>query len=205
MVSLIGLTAQLFFSARILSLWIISERSKKVVSPSIFWILSITGSYLFFIYGWLRSDFAIMLGQVISYYIYIWNLNEKGLWEKLNVVFRALLVLTPPAAIGFVIGDLHEFAETFFENKYIPHWLVFFGCAGQLLFTLRFVYQWIVSSKRGESVLPAGFWILSLVGSAMIVSYAVIRNDMVLMLGQSVGFVAYFRNIVLLKKNGGKN
>ena len=42
----IGFLAQAFFSARIIFQWILSERAKKVVSPSIFWILSIAGSYL---------------------------------------------------------------------------------------------------------------------------------------------------------------
>ena len=65
----IGFLAQGLFSARILVQWIMSERKKKVVSPTIFWVLSLLASYLFFIYGWLRNDFAIMFGQVISYYI----------------------------------------------------------------------------------------------------------------------------------------
>ena len=58
-----------------------SERKKKVVSPTIFWVLSLMASYMFFIYGWLRDDFAIMFGQVISYYIYMWNLKVKGVWS----------------------------------------------------------------------------------------------------------------------------
>ena len=65
----VGLLAQLLFSARILIQWIMSERAKKVVSPVIFWALSMIASYLLFIYGWFRDDFSIMLGQVIAYYI----------------------------------------------------------------------------------------------------------------------------------------
>ena len=67
----IGFLAQAFFSARILCQWILSERAKQVVSPTIYWVLSIFGAYLLFIYGWLRDDFAIIFGQLISYYIYI--------------------------------------------------------------------------------------------------------------------------------------
>ncbi len=73
MIYVIGLLAQLFFGARTVLQWILSERAKKVLSPSIYWILSILGAYLFFIYGWLREDFAIIFGQIISYYIYNWN------------------------------------------------------------------------------------------------------------------------------------
>ena len=74
----IGFLAQAFFSARILIQWILSERAKRVVSPTAYWVCSLAGSYLLFVYGWLRDDFAIILGQMVSYYIYLWNLNAKG-------------------------------------------------------------------------------------------------------------------------------
>ena len=62
----IGFLAQGFFSARILCQWILSERAKQSVSPSIYWILSIAGSWLLFIYGWLRAVFSISSGPVSS-------------------------------------------------------------------------------------------------------------------------------------------
>ena len=71
----LGFLAQGLFSARMIVQWIISEKEKRATSPTIYWLLSLIASILFFIYGWLRQDFAIMLGQVISYYIYIWNLK----------------------------------------------------------------------------------------------------------------------------------
>ena len=81
----IGFLAQGFFSARILVQWILSERARKVLSPSVFWILSIAGSYLLCLYGVLRHDFAIVLGQFISYYIYLWNLKAKGIWADYRI------------------------------------------------------------------------------------------------------------------------
>ena len=96
---LIGLLAQGFFSARILVQWIMSKRAKKVVNPSLFWILSVAGSYLLFIYGYIRNDFAIMLGQVISYYIYLWNLNQKGIWNRLHFIGKFILIATPALAV----------------------------------------------------------------------------------------------------------
>lgn len=47
----IGFLAQIFFAARTLVQWIMSERARKVLSPSLFWILSIAGAYLLCIYG----------------------------------------------------------------------------------------------------------------------------------------------------------
>lgn len=196
----IGFLAQGFFSARILVQWAMSERARKVLSPSVFWILSIAGAYLLCLYGWLRNDFAIVLGQVISYYIYLWNLNIKGVWRRVPILFRIVLILTPVVAGICVAGNASEFIDRFLRNSDIPMWLVIYGSLGQILFTLRFIYQWLYSRREGESTLPAGFWIISLAGSLAIVSYGIIRHDPVLIVGQSFGLVAYVRNLIILKK-----
>lgn len=200
----IGFLAQGFFSARILVQWILSEKAKKVLSPSIFWILSICGAYLLCIYGWLRNDFSIVLGQFISYYIYLWNLNMKGVWKRMHVILRVLLLVTPIIAITYVAGDARRFMEHFFNVDDIPMWLIIYGSAGQVLFTLRFIYQWFVSRKDGKSVLPPGFWIISIIGSSIIVSYGFIRHDPVLILGQSFGLISYARNLVIGHKASGR-
>ena len=200
MIYVIGFLAQAFFSARILLQWILSERAKKVISPTIFWQLSILGSYLLFIYGWMRHDFAIILGQLISYYIYIWNLDKKRHWRQLPLILRIVFLLTPVVAIAYVLKDIPAFIDKFFRNDSIPLWLLVYGSLGQIVFTLRFIYQWIYSKRKDESLLPVGFWIISLTGSLIIVSYAVYRLDPVLILGQSTGILAYSRNIYLCRK-----
>ncbi len=193
----IGFLAQAFFSARILIQWVLSEREHRVVSPSAYWICSLAGSWLLFLYGWLRDDFAIILGQVLSYYIYIWNLNSKGLYGKIPRLVRLLLLITPVVAIVAIVGHGGSFVDTFLQNGEISTGLIWFGSIGQTIFALRFVYQWIYSARHGESILPRGFWVMSLVGSAMIVCYGLARLDPVLILGQSVGFGAYARNLFL--------
>ena len=87
--------------------------------------------------------------------------------------------------------------DRLFRNENIPPGLLIWGSLAQLIFTFRFVYQWIYSENRKESHLPMGFWILSLVGSFMIVLYAVYRKDPVLFLGHFFGFIVYLRNIIL--------
>ncbi len=203
MIYIVGFLAQLLFSARLLLQWIMSEKAKKVVSPSIFWKLSLLGAYLLFIYGWLRDDFAIILGQLISYYIYIWNLNKKESWQKMPALIRYILALTPVVAVLFMLKDARGFVEQFFLNEKIPLWLLLFGSMGQIIFTLRFVYQWVYSMKKNESLLPLGFWLISLTGSLIIVAYALYRRDPVLILGQSTGLVVYCRNIYLLRRERG--
>jgi len=200
MILALGFVSQILFFTRTLLQWIMSEKAKKVLSPTIYWILSIIASYLFFIYGWYRHDFSILLGQVITYYIYVWNLKENGVWNKINSLFQALLIITPILGIGFLLKDFHGFLDNFLRNNSIPLWLVIFGSLGQVIFTLRFIYQWIYSMKKKESLLPLGFWIISLIGSGIIVLYGIIRFDLILILGQSVGFIAYARNISIYKK-----
>lgn len=197
----IGLLAQGFFSARILVQWIMSERAHKVLSPSLFWIFSICGSFLLTIYGWMRDDFSIILGQCISYYIYLYNLYLKGIWTKIPQIARALLIVTPVAAGIFALNSGQDIFAKFFENEDLPLWLVIFGSTGQVIFTLRFIYQWLYSRRAQSSELPAGFWIISLVGSLTIVTYGIIRMDIVLILGQSFGLVAYIRNLMIGAKN----
>ncbi|MDD2304251.1 MAG: lipid-A-disaccharide synthase N-terminal domain-containing protein [Prolixibacteraceae bacterium] len=200
MIYVLGFISQVLFFMRTLIQWVLSERAKKVLSPTIYWVLSIVASYLFVIYGWFRNDFAILLGQLISYYIYIWNLDETGVWKRINRFLRSILVVTPIIAIVFVIQNGHYFIENFFTNEKIPVWLIIFGTLGQILFSLRFVYQWLYSMSKNESILPIGFWLISLIGSGIIAIYGILRVDPILILGQSVGFIAYTRNIIIYKK-----
>ena len=75
------------------------------------------------------------------------------------------------------------------------------GLVGQGLFASRFIVQWIVSEKRGESVVPFSFWILSLVGCLILLVYASFVMEPVYFLGMVPGTVVYTRNIVLLRRH----
>lgn len=197
----IGFLAQAFFSARILVQWILSERNKQIVSPSLFWVCSLVGSILLFAYGWLRNDFSIIFGQFLTYYIYIWNLKIKGVWQRLLLLSRLAILVLPFVALIYMLCHTLAFEAAFFHNSDVPLPLLLYGSIGQAVFTIRFIYQWYYSFKRCESVLPVGFWIISLVGSGMIVSYGIFRADIVLILGQLVGFMAYSRNLIIYKRS----
>lgn len=196
----IGFLAQGLFAARLIVQWIKSEHAKQSLSPTIFWQLSILASWLLFFYGLLRDDFAIILGQVITYFIYIRNLQLKGKWEKLPLLSRLFCLVSPIVAFAYMFINLESKIDLLFYNQDIPLWLLIWGSFGQLIFTFRFVYQWVYSEKEGESVLPLGFWIISLIGAIMILSYAIYRTDPVLLLGQGLGTFIYIRNIILIKK-----
>ncbi len=85
-------------------------------------------------------------------------------------------------------------------NKFnLDIWLII-GFAGQILFSLRFLVQWMASEKKKKSVIPISFWYFSLGGSFLLLAYALHRKDPVFILGQSMGFVIYIRNLVLIDK-----
>jgi lipid-A-disaccharide synthase-like uncharacterized protein len=77
------------------------------------------------------------------------------------------------------------------------YWL-YLGFAGQLLFGLRFLVQWVASERKGESIIPIYFWYLSLIGSLILLAYAIFRRDPVFILGQSTGLFVYTRNLMLI-------
>ena len=102
---------------RTLFQWVKAEKSKSVVSPLSYWVFSLAGSYLFCLYGWLRDDFSIILGQFISYYIYLWNLDNKKILKRLHPVIRIILVGTPVVAAAFMLKDIPAFVDNFFFNE----------------------------------------------------------------------------------------
>ena len=194
----IGFIAQIMFSSRLVVQWITSERQKKVITPTLFWSLSLFASFLLFIYGYLREDFAIMLGQGLTYFIYIRNLQLQGQWVKLPVLVRYFLFIVPILITIYYYNNNVIDRDILFKNEAIPLWLLVLGIISQVVFTFRFVYQWIYSEYKKESILPLGFWILSLSGSLLILTYAIFRLDPVLFLGHGLGLIIYSRNIYLI-------
>lgn len=193
----LGFLAQILFFTRTIAQWFKSEQEGEVISPVVYWQLSLFGSILMLTYGILRNDFAIVLGQSIVYSIYIRNLQLKNAWKKMHLISRVLAVIIPLVYLGWLIfGDSYNFS-TIIKNKDIAFWLLVWGSAGQVIFTFRFVYQWIYSENRKDSVLPLGFWIISTVGSLMIFAYSIYRLDPVLFAAHSLGLFVYSRNILL--------
>lgn len=72
------------------------------------------------------------------------------------------------------------------------------GFVGQGLFASRFIVQWILSEKKGESYIPLVFWYLSIFGGIGLLIYAIFRKDPVIITGQSFGIIVYLRNLILI-------
>lgn len=77
-------------------------------------------------------------------------------------------------------------------------WWVMVGLAGQLLFTARFLVQWLASERAKRSVMPIAFWYFSIGGGLILLAYALYRRDPVFILGQGMGVFIYLRNLWLI-------
>lgn len=65
------------------------------------------------------------------------------------------------------------------------------------MFTGRFVVQWLSSERNKKVTIPTAFWILSIGGSLLLLTYAIHQRDLVFTIGQSSGLFIYLRNLQL--------
>ena len=180
----LGLAGMGIYGTRIIIQWYKSERSHRVESPAVYWVLASIGAVILYVYGWLRKDFSIIFGESVSYYIYMWNIKVMGLYKKVPKWVIWVQALFPVAIIGLMMRDIPEFVSTFLRNEDVPPELLLFGVLAQFTYEIRSLYQLIYCYKKKESILPLGHWILAVVGSAMIITYGLIRHDWVLVIGQ---------------------
>lgn len=201
----LGFIAQFFFSARVIIQWFYTEKEARVITPTIYWILSLTASFLFFMYGYFRDDFAIMFGQFIGYYIYIRNLQLQNKWSNFNITIRQILILLPIIVCIERAWNSNFFDfDSLFYNPDIPQWLLYLGVVSQITFTFRYIYQWMSSEISKKSHLPLGFWTISILGAILIIIYSVFRKDPVLFFSHIAGIFMYSRNIYFIYLNKDK-
>lgn len=193
----LGFFAQSLFGARLIVQLLLSEKKGKVVSPTIFWQLSLMASFLFLIYGIIRNDLVIIIGQTLSYLIYIRNLQLKNDWVKFPLIIRIIVFALPALALCWIVMGSENKLQDIFSNSDLSNPIIAIGAVGQLMLNLRFIYQWYYSEKHSDSILPLGFWVISSVASVMILTYASYRLDPVLLVAQGMGIFVYLRNIVI--------
>ncbi|MHB8310999.1 lipid-A-disaccharide synthase N-terminal domain-containing protein [Metallibacterium sp.] len=74
------------------------------------------------------------------------------------------------------------------------------GFAGQALFGMRFLVQWLYSEKHGRSVIPKAFWYLSVAGGVVLLSYAIHRDEPVFIVGEALTLLVFLRNLDLIRR-----
>lgn len=186
----LGFFAQALFGLRVLVQWYFAEQKHQSVSPALYWQVSLVASVVFTLYGILRDDIVIVFGQMLAFVIYIRNLQLQRAWQVIPWYVQAITLTLPIAAVLWLVSSLATSSVAF--NFYT---LVVLGTIGQLLLNARFIYQWFYSERTKASVLPFGFWVITALGSALVIVYAIDRRDPVLLFAQGLGFVAAVRNI----------
>ena len=72
------------------------------------------------------------------------------------------------------------------------------GLVAQLMFSMRFLIQWIATERARASIIPETFWYFSFFGGILLLAYAIYRMDPVFILGQATGLIIYSRNIYFI-------
>ena len=191
----LGFFAQGLFFIRTITQWFKSEQEGEVISPTVYWQISLVASILMLTYGILRNDFAIVVGQFLVYSIYIRNLQLKKAWYNMHWFAKGLAIIVPIIYLSWLISS--GSFNSILKNKDVTLFWMIWGTLAQIVFISRFFYQWIYSENKKESVLPLGFWIISTAGSLMIFTYSIYRIDPVLFAAHSLGLFIYTRNILL--------
>ena len=192
---IVGLLSQLCYGMRQLVQWVMTERLKRVVSPTGYWAFSLAGCCFMLTYGWLREDIVILVGQMLSFYVYVLNLDYKGAWRLIPRPIRIVLYCVPVIALIATAMNAPHLVDRFIHNPDIPLWLMIYGTCAQLIFLSRYAYQVVYSVKRHESCLPPVFWLISIIGASLTLVYGIIRLDPILMLGQSISILIFSRNL----------
>jgi lipid-A-disaccharide synthase-like uncharacterized protein len=75
------------------------------------------------------------------------------------------------------------------------------GWMGNAVFFSRFFVQWWATERRGRVVVPVTFWWLSLLGSGLLLSYALYRRDSVFIFAYAFTWIPYIRNLVIHRRH----
>jgi lipid-A-disaccharide synthase-like uncharacterized protein len=96
-----------------------------------------------------------------------------------------------------MLVSLSQAVGDYLQNVFIQklNWWVLLGFAGQALFSMRFIVQWLASERVGRSVVPVAFWFFSIGGGVLMLLYALYIRDPVFILGQGFGLFVYLRNL----------
>jgi lipid-A-disaccharide synthase-like uncharacterized protein len=199
---IVGFIGQALFSTRFVIQWLATEKNKKSVIPKTFWYFSIAGSLTLLSYALYRRDPVFVMGQTFGVLIYLRNLYFihpkflKKLIILIIIYFSALMFYL--FSVDYVSPEhLKELRRN--NSKKDSIWQIV-GFFGQIVFSMRFILQWLASEKKKESVMPVSFWYFSMVGSITLLSYAIYQQDPVFIVGQSFGMIVYLRNLYFIFK-----
>jgi lipid-A-disaccharide synthase-like uncharacterized protein len=77
------MTAQVAFFIRFFVQWVVSERRRQSVVPTVFWYFSLAGGVLLLVYSIHKRDTVFTVGSLLGCFVYVRNLRLVRL-EKLR-------------------------------------------------------------------------------------------------------------------------
>ncbi len=203
---MVGVIGGVLFYGRFYVQWIASEMRRRSVVPVAFWYMSSAGSLMLLAWAVVSQSPLGALGQSVNIVIYSRNLvhiwRERGaLSRAAHRAIHALVAVITLASVCLVVltwqrevvdpkGGAHEHARTWF-------WLGV-GLAGQLLFALRFLVQWIATERKRKSVIPPVFWHLSVWAALLQGATFFQRHEWVFAFGMTATLLIYVRNLWLI-------
>lgn len=186
-----GFVGQSAFGARLVLQWFASERAGRSVVPRWYWRLGLLGGLMVLVYATAVGNSIFSLSVIPGIFISGRNLRIHTVRSR-----HTLIAWMAPFLIVAIIAVASQ------SKIGTPVWATV-GFLGSLLWAARSFVQWWVSERSGESRLPRSFWWLSLVGSLLLLAYALSLRDPVMTFGYSMGCVPYLRNLVLLARSSG--
>jgi lipid-A-disaccharide synthase-like uncharacterized protein len=71
------------------------------------------------------------------------------------------------------------------------------GWMGNAVFFSRFFVQWYATERKGQVVVPALFWYLSLAGSLLLLIYSLHLGAKVIIFAYAFPWIPYVRNLII--------
>jgi lipid-A-disaccharide synthase-like uncharacterized protein len=194
MVLLLGFFSQGLFGLRLLiQLWH-TEKHKTTQAPLLYWYTSLWAALLYLLYGVIRQDVVIIIGQVITYFIYIRNIQLQGRWNSVPILLRLFYVIMP-----VIMLVVFAFSMTNISMISLSSAIFWIGFVGQLMMNMRFVIQWIYAERMNTAVFSIFFWYVSIVGSMLLIIYGCWHPlhgfDPVIILSQLLAMLVYVRSV----------
>ena len=198
----LGTAGGFLFYTRFYIQWIVSERKKRSVVPTIFWYQSSVGSVMLLIYAFMSQSPLGALSQSLNIVIYSRNLIH--IWREKGVLTKQRRKLVQGSVILVVLVATALVARTWMREYQIQQaapdaaeawfWL-FIGLIGQGLFACRLLIQWAATELARKSVVPTAFWHLSIMATSLTLLCYAHRREWIFAIGQCANILIYARNL----------
>lgn len=181
------------FSGRVLLQWWASERAGRTVVPVSFWWISVVATAVHFIYACHIREIPFMIMLSVTLVPYVRNLS---IHYRPN---RPPLPMIPMLIVSIILTLIPTFFFGYKNRDHLDGWIVL-GLIGTFIYSSRFFVSWIESERNRQATLSLKFWWISLIGSLLMLAYALIRHNLVFILAFLFNGIPFVRNIVLTNR-----